>query len=380
MSREAEIESKLHHYFFSVLEKRGFTIEGIRFNEPKTQYPVNGKRADLAVILAEGQRPLLIIETKKKYEERGYYRAIRNIMPTSRVVIDQALEYANYSGADYFATTNGRVFALFRRPVKGEKFSFDTHRVLIKERIVVSEAFAEEILITVAKLYRQVPVAVTPLDWSFIIVLRDFVNWLSESVEPLIRKTLRADAEFRAKYGKFAEEVGYKPDAAQLAKEMSYVFMNKIVFYKVLERHYKELGTRKLKPISAPDAKAYLNTLYSFFSKAVEVTGDFEPVFYTEIYDEIEIPDDSFVFEGINAFIEDMEHHKLEDLSSDVVGFIYEELIPARERHALGQFYTPPAIAELITKWAVRKGDDKVWTLVVGLARFSLRLIDVCLS
>jgi type I restriction-modification system DNA methylase subunit len=373
MSREAEVESKLHHYLFSVLEKRGFVIEGVRFVEPKTQYPVDGKRADIAVILAEGKRPLLIIETKKKYEERGYYRAIRNIMPTSRVVIDQALGYANYSGADYFATTNGKVFALFRRPVKGEKFSFDTHRVLIKERIAVGEAFAEEILVTVAKLYRQVPVAVTPLDWSFIIVLRDFVNWLSEAVEPLIRKKLRIDREFKVKYEKFALEVGYKPDAEQLAKEMSYVFMNKIVFYKVLERHYKELGTRKLKPISAPDAKAYLNTLYSFFGKAVEITGDFEPVFYTEIYDEIEIPDDSFIFEGINAFIEDMEHHRLEDLSSDVVGFIYEELIPARERHALGQFYTPPAIAEVITKWAVRNANDKILDPGCGSGTFLVK-------
>ena len=53
------------------------------------------------------------------------------------------------------------------------------------------------------------------------------------------------------------------------------------------------------------------------------------------------------MLEGINAFIEDMEHHRLEDLGSDIVGFIYEELIPAAERHALGQFYTPPAIAEL---------------------------------
>jgi len=373
MNWEAEIESKLHHYLFSVLEKRGFVIEGVRFDEPKTQYPVNGKRADIAVILAEGKKPLLIIETKKKYEERGYYKTIRNIMPTSRVVIDQALGYANYSGADYFATTNGRVFALFRRPVKGEKFAFDTHRVLIKERIVIGEAFAEEILVTVAKLYRQVPVAVTPLDWSFIIVLRDFVNWLSEAVEPLIRKKLRVDSEFKAKYEKFALEVGYKPDAEQLAKEMSYVFMNKIVFYKVLERHYKELGARKLKPISSPDARTYLNTLYSFFSKAVEVTGDFEPVFYTEIYDEIEIPDDSFVFEGINAFIEDMEHHRLEDLSSDVVGFIYEELIPAGERHALGQFYTPPAIAELITKWAVRNADDRVLDPGCGSGTFLVK-------
>ncbi|MEM3752658.1 MAG: N-6 DNA methylase [Candidatus Bathyarchaeia archaeon] len=355
------------------MEKRGFTVDGVRFEEPKTQFPVNGRRADLAVILAEGKKPLLIIETKRKYEEKGYYRAVRNIMPTNRVVIDQALWYAIYSGALYFATTNGRVFALFRRPEAGEKFSFDTHRILVRERITINEEFAEEILVTVARLYRQVPVAVTPLDWSFIVVLRDFVTWLSEAIEPLIRKKLKTDEEFKAQYEKFAEEVGYKPDATQLAKEMAYVFMNKIVFYKVLERHFKELGERKLKPITAPDAKAYLDLLYRYFAKAVEVTGDFEPVFYTGIYDEIELPDDPFVLEGINAFIEDMEHHRLEDLGSDIVGFIYEELIPAAERHALGQFYTPPAIAELITKWAVRNAEDNILDPGCGSGTFLVK-------
>jgi len=241
VSWEAEVESKLHHYLLSVLEKRGFTVDGVRFDGPKTQFPVDGRRADLAVILAEGKKPLLIIETKRKYEERGYYRAVRNIMPTSRVVIDQALWYATYSGAPYFATTNGRVFALFRRPEASEKFSFDTHRILVRERVTINEEFAEEILITVARLYKQVPVAVTPLDWSFIVVLRDFVTWLSEAVEPLIRKKLKTDEEFKAQYEKFAEEVGYKPEAVQLAKEMAYVFMNKIVFYKVLENN-KDFG------------------------------------------------------------------------------------------------------------------------------------------
>ncbi|MEM4713146.1 MAG: N-6 DNA methylase [Candidatus Bathyarchaeia archaeon] len=373
MSQEAEVESRLHHYIFSVLEKRGFTVDGVRFDEPKTQFPVNGRRADLAVILAEGKKPLLVIETKRKYEEKGYYRAVRNIMPTSRVVIDQALWYAIYSGAPYFATTNGRVFALFRRPEAGEKFSFDTHRILVRERITINEEFAEEILITVARLYKKVPVVVTPLDWSFIVVLRDFVTWLSEAVEPLIRKKLKTNEEFKAQYEKFAEEVGYKPDASQLAKEMAYVFMNKIVFYKVLERHFKDLGERKLKPITAPDAKAYLDMLYRYFAKAVEVTGDFEPVFYTGIYDEIELPEDPFVLEGINAFVEDMEHHRLEDLGSDIVGFIYEELIPAAERHALGQFYTPPAIAELITKWAVRNAEDKILDPGCGSGTFLVK-------
>lgn len=105
----------------------------------------------------------------------------------------------------------------------------------------------------------------------------------------------------------------------------------------------------------------------------MEVTGDFEPVFYTGIYDEVELPDDPFVLEGINAFIEDMEHHRLEDLGSDIVGFIYEELIPAAERHALGQFYTPPAIAELITKWAVRSPDDKVLDPGCGSGTFLVK-------
>ena len=369
MSREAEIESKLYHYLFNVLEKRGFVVEGVRFDEPKTQFLVNGRRADLAVILAEGKKPLLIIETKREYKGK----VVPNIMPTSRAVIDQALWYAVHSGAPYFATTNGRVFALFRAPNAGEKFSFDTHRILIKEYASINEEFAEEILITIARLYKGVPVAVTPLDWSFIYYLRGFVAWLSEVIEPLIRRKLKMDEKFKARYERFAEEAGYKPDAGQLAKEMAYVFMNKIIFYKVLERHFKELGERKLGRIRAPDAKAYLEMLYRYFEKAVEVTRDFEPLFYTGIYDEIELPDDPFVLEEINDFIEDMEHYKLEDLGSDVVGFIYEELIPPAERHALGQFYTPPATAELITKWAVRNAEDKVLDPGCGSGTFLVK-------
>jgi len=372
VSREAEVEDALYYYLRSVLEKRGYSIEGVRFDSVKTQYPVDKRRADLALILAEGKRPLLIIETKRKVERRGFYKVERRIVPTSPVVIEQALWYAIYSGAPYFATTNGRTFALFRRPESGEKFSFETHRIIIKQ-ITLNEEFAEELLTTVAKLHLKVPVSVTPLDWSFIVRLRDFVWWLADTIEPLIVRKLRTDRAFREKYERFAEEVGYRPDATQLAKEMAYVFMNKIVFYKVLERHFKELGTRKLRPIAAPDAKTYLNTLYSFFNKAIEVTKDFEPVFNTGIYDEIEIPDDEWVFDEINAFIEDMEHHRLEDLGSDVVGFIYEELIPPEERHALGQFYTPPAIAELITKWAVRTPDDKVLDPGCGSGTFLVK-------
>jgi type I restriction-modification system DNA methylase subunit len=29
----------------------------------------------------------------------------------------------------------------------------------------------------------------------------------------------------------------------------------------------------------------------------------------------------------------------------DVIGYVYEDLIPAGERHQMGEFYTPPPIA-----------------------------------
>ena len=69
--------------------------------------------------------------------------------------------------------------------------------------------------------------------------------------------------------------------------------------------------------------------------------------------------EDEGVLKAIDWLIRLIESYKIERLG-DVVGFIYEDLIPGEERHQLGQFYTPKPIAELITRWCVRSPDDKV--------------------
>jgi type I restriction-modification system DNA methylase subunit len=43
-----------------------------------------------------------------------------------------------------------------------------------------------------------------------------------------------------------------------------------------------------------------------------------------------------------------------------MMGYVYEGFIPPAERHQLGQFYTPSAVARLITNWSIRSGDDRV--------------------
>jgi type I restriction-modification system DNA methylase subunit len=138
--------------------------------------------------------------------------------------------------------------------------------------------------------------------------------------------------------------------------------MNKIIFYKILERFY---NIPKLEPLYekgvATTCSSYIKKLNEYFEKAIEASKDFEAIFRTGIYDatENDIVENEEVLRAFDWLIRYLEQYKIEELG-DVIGYIYEELIPPEERHRLGQFYTPRPIAELIVKWAVRSPDDKV--------------------
>jgi len=118
---EADVEDKLKR----ILGK----FEGQKFNSitiahVKSQYEVDSRKADLAILKDDGN-PLLIIETKKKYE-RGGWKVERNFMPTSEEVVGQAVSYAailKHNGVyvPFVATANDKQLALFRVPEDVEK-------------------------------------------------------------------------------------------------------------------------------------------------------------------------------------------------------------------------------------------------------------------
>lgn len=374
--REAEVEENLFHLIKTVLKKHNYKISEVEFKDVKPQYSVDGGIADLVILLADGTR-ILEVECKRKVEG---FRAIRDFDVMGSKVLNQALFYASRIGAHTFATTNGERFAMFRAPERGEPFRLDTHRLLVKEKFRLEEKDVEEILLFVAQWYRQIPVPRTEVDWLFITRLRSFVDYLSKQLKPIV-KNLEKEEAFSTKLKKLTEKIG-EISAEHLARETAYLLMNKLVFYKILERHYRNLP--KLKSISAPDGVSFLEFLKKYFQKAIEVTKDFEPVFVTEVYDDVPLPNLSYVFDEVNSFIDDMDMYRLEEIGSDVVGYIYQELIPEEERHALGQFYTPPSVAELIVKWAVRKPTDLVMDPAVGSGTFLVkaykRLIELKLD
>src|SRR6185312_4836734 len=68
---------------------------------------------------------------------------------------------------------------------------------------------------------------------------------------------------------------------------------------------------------------------------------DFKAIFDLDpIFNRIPIPNK--IAEELNDFIGDLEHQDLTSFDSDIIGRIYEHLIPSTERCDLGQYYTPP--------------------------------------
>jgi type I restriction-modification system DNA methylase subunit len=373
LSREAPFQAELYRVLKNVIGS-GFSIDGLVFDGVDFEKPVDSGRADV-VVLSRG-KPFIVIETKR--ERAG--KASREIDPLSPDVIGQAAGYALMLGAPYFVTANPEFIASFTLPPKrGERLDITRHRIKFWSLMELSENFVKEFLETIGRYHLATEEGRarlrTPLDWAFIFRLRSFVSWLNKLVGPALEERLKVDKELNEKIQKYCEERGVKFNPSRFAEETCYIFMNKLVFYKILERHNPSLP--KLEPIRGYDQQKFINRLQELFDKAVEITGDFEAIFKTDIYDYIVLPRDSEslidVIDGINAFIEDMDYYRLEEFEADIVGHVYEELIDPQERHQLGQFYTPPAIAELITKWCIRSPDDKVLDPAVGSGTFLVK-------
>lgn len=244
LSREASFQAELYRILKNIIDKK-FSVSGITFSGVEFEKPIDSGRADI-VVLSSG-RPFIVIETKRSKAER----TTRNIDPLSPDVIVQALGYASMLGAPYVVTANPEYVASFVVPSRGEKLDITRHRVKFWELGELSEKFGKDLLETIALFHlssEQDRIKIrTPLDWAFIIRLRSFVSWLSNLSKTSLKEKLRIDTNLKAELVKYFENRGMKFDAEQYSREVSYIFMNKIIFYKVLERHYRELP--KLRPI-----------------------------------------------------------------------------------------------------------------------------------
>jgi hypothetical protein len=180
--------------------------------------------------------------------------------------IEQLVDWSAIEERDY-----GRILKNFYEFRHGNFVFHRPHRF--------SEEFFKELLETVTGVYARrfgIEERRQELHWVLIEDFRGFVDFLA----PFIQEAIAPGGRFRNDIAGLIEEysrrTGYTPTPEGLAREMVYVLLNKIVFYKVLEHNYK---LPKLEPLYergiAQTCHVYLTRLREFFDKAVEVSKDF---------------------------------------------------------------------------------------------------------
>ena len=209
------------------------------------------------------------------------------------------------------------------------------------------------------------------LDESFIINLNSHLNAAVDTIYRYIQdKPLR----------KWWNDQGYEPletvgdnEKKRMARFSLYVLANKIVFYYVLKRTFKNLSELDISNFT--DIKEIKRYILTAFENAKEISGDYETVFENSVADEIPFYTDEMVFH-VKDLIKFFELYNFSTLSQDILGNIYDTLISPKERHENGQYFTPIAVVDLINALTIKNRDDKVLDPACGSGTFLTRAFD----
>jgi len=215
-----------------------------------------------------------------------------------------------------------------------------------------------------------------PTDEFLIYRLQEKVKALTPHYEAIIREETENDPKFRRKLSKwFADQywnfTGQDEDYEKAARQTAYLLINKILFYIVLQSQEE----RHLDPLDIPESltKGALlqNQLQGFFNEVLKI--DYETIYDTDFIDQIAFPDNDAVVYQIKELVKVLNRYDFSKLGYDVLGGIFERLIPPQERHILGQYFTNPDIVDLILRFALGHEDEKVFDPGCGAGTFLVR-------
>lgn len=274
-------------------------------------------------------------------------------------LFSDAIEKAQHWKAPYFAIWNMREAELYQTPPAG---GMVTPADAIKRwPNIVSVAKAEDWLqADVARLLKKQIVDILEAAWGHqatggksgqVIDAEIFVGRLGDTISSLrtiVHKELAtrasANEKLRRKLNRIASEQGFKGFVEDIylaiAGQIGYRLIGQILFYFALRRKQSTLRPIVLdKKVKLPlGLKTYWNDVRRF---------DYEALFKPEEIDElVDIPDEGQLL--IRSLIDNLSAYDWASLSNDVLGSIFERLIPREEQILLGQFYTPRPVADLL--------------------------------
>jgi methylase of polypeptide subunit release factors len=195
---------------------------------------------------------------------------------------------------------------------------------------------------------------------------------LRELVLPALAERLSRSRSLRNRVRALAAAAGFLDFVEDLhvaiAGQHAYRLIGQILFYHALRR--RQLSLPPLEPeIDQPLPLA----LRPFWDNVRRF--DYEALFQPSELDEI-VPVPPLAEVLIRDLIKEFAVYNWNDLRDDVLGSIFEALIPREEQILLGQFYTPSRVADVLVAWTIDPGSNAILDPGCGSGTFLLRAYD----
>lgn len=201
------------------------------------------------------------------------------------------------------------------------------------------------------------------------------VHELLPIVAQSVHERLAIDTDFRKNVENWALTQGIAGAYADsdfsvsLARQIIYRLLGKILFYQSLRRAARDLPFLDL---SGVDPSQILATLRRAFGQALKI--DYHAVFAEDLPDVIQWPTEAT--KRLAALIADFNTRNFASLHQDVVGTVFERLIPPEDRHLLGQYFTPEILCDIAIAFCVQTPQAIVADPTCGTGTFLIRAYD----
>lgn len=338
---------------------------------------IERKRPDI-LIFQEPKKPVCVIELKPPSWD-----------PLTINLVKETFFKADRIKTPYFATWNVNKLVLFNTREFDKTRSLRDGIIQIYEVADVSElkeieetehkikirGFLEEFLEELELLYEGKKVAPKmPIDEYFMSYLRLTVEALTNSYRRTISREVEKDEVFKKKINEwFNEQVwffsGTKEDYTKISRQAAYLLINKVLFYTALQEKFD------LDPLEMPEklrkGDVLEQILKAYFTQILKV--DYETIFTTEFIDEIAFPEDEKAVESIRDLINEISRHRISTISYEFMGNLFENLIPDKDRHLLGQYFTNSDVVDLILKFCLTSEHDFILDPGCGAGTFLVR-------
>ena len=226
-----------------------------------------------------------------------------------------------------------------------------------------------------------------PPDDVFIRSLESHLEWPVFGTRDYLVAASAADAVFSAQLKDWmAAEMNWTFDPGdadnwretleRAARTLCYIFSNRAIFYEAIRAKYPdELNQLKMPRRGRNEQRVIYDYFRRQFKRAVDATGDYEPVFYPQVDDWAGalIFASEMACQGWSGLFTNLAQYNFREIPYDIIGGIFQKLISPEERQKFGQFYTNEDIIDIINAFCIRRAGDTIIDPACGSGSFLVR-------